>query len=183
MQGQTITRAVVAAVAIAAAGVVLLLARSPGDEPPPAVVPSETPPPAQKEARIALAPAEPVVPPDAELAAAKVRELEAMSETFRNTTFLIAIRDSGFVCNELLRVYGGIDASAKWMATCSEMHAYSVGVASTGQLQVAPTLQYFDGQWPQVIQTFEDPTLVLPRQPRLPAQRLPPQELPPQPQR
>ena len=26
----------------------------------------------------------------------------AMSETFRNTTFLIAIRDSGFVCNELL---------------------------------------------------------------------------------
>ena len=58
-----------------------------------------------------------------------------MSETFRNTTFLIAIRDAGFVCNELLRVYGGIDASAKWMATCSEMHAYTVSVASTGTLQ------------------------------------------------
>ena len=68
-----------------------------------------------------------------------------MSETFRNTTFLIAIRDSGFVCNELLRVYGGIDTSAKWMATCSEMHAYTVSVASTGTLQVEPMLQYFDG--------------------------------------
>ena len=34
-----------------------------------------------------------------------------MSETFRNTTFLIAIRDSGFVCNELLGVYGGVNDS------------------------------------------------------------------------
>jgi hypothetical protein len=89
-----------------------------------------------------------------------------MSETFRNTTFLIAIRDSGFVCNELLRVYGGIDASAKWMATCSEMHAYTVGVASTGTLHVEPALQYSDGQWRQPIQRFDDSTLVLPPQPQ-----------------
>ena len=31
------------------------------------------------------------------------------------------------------------------MATCSEMLAYTVGVASTGTLHVEPTLQYFDG--------------------------------------
>jgi hypothetical protein len=94
-----------------------------------------------------------------------------MSETFRNTTFLIAIRDSGFVCNELLRVYGGIDASAKWIATCSEMHAYTVGVASTGTLHVEPALQYFDGQRPaERIQSIDDSTLVLPPQPRLPPQ-------------
>ncbi len=183
MQSQTITRAIVAAAAIAAAGVVLLLARSPSDEPGVVALPTQSSPPVQTVASPQIAVAEPPAPPRDELAAAKVRELEAMSETFRNTTFLIAIRDSGFICNELLRVYGGIDASAKWMATCSEMHAYTVGVASTGQLRVEPTLQYFDGQWPQVIQTFEDPTLVLPPQPRLPAQRLRPQQLPPQPQR
>jgi hypothetical protein len=175
MQSQTIPRAIAAAAAIVAAGLVLLFARGPDDEPPLVVPPVESSPPVQSDAPMALAPAEPVLPPDDELAAAKVRELEAMSETFRNTTFLIAIRDSGFVCNELLRVYGGLDTSAKWMATCSEMHAYTVGVASTGALQVAPALQYFDGQSPQVIQTFDDPTLVLPPQPRLPPQRLPDQ--------
>ena len=113
MQAQTIPRTIVAVAAIAAAGVVLLLARSPGDEPPLVVLPSESLPPAQSAAPIALAPVEAVAPPDNEPAAAKIRELEAMSETFRNTTFLIAIRDSGFVCNELLRVYGGLYTSAK----------------------------------------------------------------------
>ena len=83
------------------------------------------------------------------LAAAKQRELEAMSETFRNTTFLIAIRDAGFVCDELLRVFGGLDDSAKWMASCSEMHAYTVAVASDGTLHVAPTLAVLRRQWPQ----------------------------------
>jgi len=172
MQSQTISRSIAAVAAVAAAGVVLLLARSPSNEPPLVVPPSESLPPAPSEPAIALAPAEAVAPRDDELAAAKIRELEAMSETFRNTTFLIAIRDSGFVCNELLRVYGGLDTSAKWMATCSEMHAYTVGVASTGALHVAPALQYFDGQWPQVIQTFDDPTFVLPPQPQLPPQQL-----------
>ena len=178
MQAQTITRAIAAAAAIAAAGVVLLLARSPGDEPPPAVVPSETPPPAQNEARIALAPAEPVVVPDAELAAPKVRELEAMSETFRNTTFLIAIRDSGFVCHELLRVYGGLDDSGKWTATCSQMLSYTVSVTGSGTLRVEPMLQYFDGTGPSVpvLPSESGPG----RQPRL---LFPPQELSPQPQR
>ena len=68
-------------------------------------------------------------------------------------------------------VYGGIDTSAKWMATCSEMHAYTVGVASTGTLHVEPALQYFDGQRPaERIQSIDDSTLVLPPQPRLPPQ-------------
>lgn len=78
-------------------------------------------------------------------AADKLRELNAMSQTFRNTTFLIAIRDAGFVCNELFRVSGGLDNSAKWMATCSETLAYTIGVASDGELHVEPFLQYFDG--------------------------------------
>jgi hypothetical protein len=175
MQSQTISRAIAVAAATAAAGVVLLFARDPSDEPRGAL-PIESSPPAQTVAAPRIAVAEPSAPPREELAAAKVRELEAMSETFRNTTFLIAIRDAGFICNELLRVYGGLDTSAKWMATCSEMHAYTVGVASTGTLHVAPALQYFDGQWPaQRIESIDDSTLVLPPQPRLPPQRLPEQ--------
>ena len=67
-----------------------------------------------------------------------------MSETFRNTTFVIAIRDAGYVCNELLRVYGGIDDSGKWTATCSEMLAYTLGVMANGDLRVEPMMQYFD---------------------------------------
>ncbi len=169
MQAQWIARAIAAAAVIAAAGLVLLT-RAPNDEPRVAVS-GASPPPTQTEALAATARAERPPAPDDTRAADKTRELEAMSETFRNTTFLIAIRDSGFVCNELLRVYGGIDASAKWMATCSEMHAYTLGVASTGTLHVEPALQYFDGQWPaQRIQSIDDSTLVLPPQPRLPPQ-------------
>jgi hypothetical protein len=174
MQSQTISRTIAAAAAIAAAGVVLLLARGPGDEPPRVTLPSDSLPPAQSEAPIALAPAEPAGPPANELAAAKIRELEAMSETFRNTTFLIAIRDSGFVCNELLRVYGGLDASAKWMATCSEMHAYTLSVASTGTLRVAPLLQYFDGVGTRIIRQDFEPSSI--PEPGLELQQLPPQQ-------
>jgi hypothetical protein len=91
--------------------------------------------------------AERVAPPhDAERA--KLEELQAMSETFRNTTFLIAIRDSGFRCNELLSVYGGLNNSHTWTATCSEMLSYTVRVATLGTLVVEPTLQYFDGLGP-----------------------------------
>jgi len=158
MQAQWVARAIAAGAVIAAAGLVLLT-RAPDDEPRVAV--SDTsPPPAQTEPLSPTAHAEPQPAPDDTRAADKARELEAMSETFRNTTFLIAIRDSGFVCNELLRVYGGIDASAKWMATCSEMHAYTVSVASTGTLQVAPMLQYFDGLAPQIIRQDLEPSSV-----------------------
>ena len=96
-----------------------------------------------------------------------------MSETFRNTTFLIAIRDAGFVCNELLGVYGGVNDSTTWTATCSEMLAYTVGVASYGALHVEPMLQHLDG----------DSRRARPREPGgesvLPQQRLPPQPVPP----
>jgi hypothetical protein len=91
-----------------------------------------------------------------------------MSETFRNTTFVIAIRDAGYVCNELLRVYGGVDDSGKWTATCSEMLAYTVGVAGNGALHVEPMLQYFDGVGPSVLPQEPGPG-------RQPQQLLPPQ--------
>jgi hypothetical protein len=101
-------------------------------------------------------------------AAAKLRELNEMSETFRHTTFLIAIRDSGFVCNELLGAYGGINDSTTWTVSCSQMLAYTVSVASSGALHVEPMLQHRDLIGPSVI----------PREPGgdpVPPQRLPPQ--------
>jgi hypothetical protein len=157
MQSHTMPRALAVAAVIAAAGLVLLLLRSPGDDTRIDVAEPNVPP-SQAAAPAPAAADQPRAPPAEAPAAAKIRELEAMSETFRNTTFLIAIRDAGFVCNELLRVYGGVDDSAKWMATCSEMLAYTVGVASDGTLHAEPFQQYFDGVGPRAIeQRFDAP--------------------------
>jgi hypothetical protein len=138
----------IAALAVLAAAALVVLMRVPS-ETPPVLEPVESEPAAPDDGRLQLAAVDtPATPGDA-LAAAKVRELEAMSETFRNTTFLIAIRDSGYVCNDLLRVYGGLNDSAAWTATCSEMLAYTVRVASAGALRVEPMLEHVDGvPWP-----------------------------------
>ena len=166
MQATTITRAMAAAAVIAAGGLVLL-ARAPGDNPEPLARSDES-----LAIAVSDAPAPATDPPalvhDAP-AAVKIRELEAMSETFRNTTFVIAIRDAGYVCNELLRVYGGIDDSGKWTATCSEMLAYTVAVMGNGALHVEPMLQYFDGNGPAVPQEpgpGSQPQRLPPPQPR-----------------
>jgi hypothetical protein len=89
-------------------------------------------------------------PVAAETAAAeKLRELQASSETFRNTTFLIAIRDAGYVCTELRDVYGGINHSHTWTATCADMLAYTVSVTADGRLAVDPMLHHLDSTPPR----------------------------------
>jgi hypothetical protein len=85
-------------------------------------------------------------------ATVKLRELGAMSETYRNTTFLIAIRDSGFTCHELLGVHGGVDDAMAWTAACSDMLAYSVRIATSGALAVEPLATYFDAVGPRIDQ-------------------------------
>jgi hypothetical protein len=149
------------------AGGLVLLARAPSDVPLPVVQPADRDA-AKSDAPVVLAVAP--APSDDAPIVAKIRELEAMSETFRNTTFVIAIRDAGYTCNELLRVYGGIDDSGKWTATCSEMLAYTVGVTGNGALHVEPMMQYFDGLTPAV---ELDKRNIVPAQPlpRLPPQR------------
>ena len=92
-----------------------------------------------------VAPAASTLPVTSNAAAERVRELQGLSETFRNTTFLIAIRDAGYVCNELLGVYGGFNNSHTWTATCADMLAYTVSVADDGALAVDPMLQHLDG--------------------------------------
>ena len=109
--------------------------------------------------------------------AAKLRELNALSETYRNTTFLIAIRDSGFVCPELLSVYGGVNDSTTWTVNCSQMLAYTVRVTSSGALRIEPMLQHVDSIARQPRQDFGDE----PVPPVQPPQELRPQQLTPLP--
>ena len=109
--------------------------------------------------------AAPTEPP----AVIKLRELRAMSETYRNTTFLIAIRDAGYVCHELLSVHGGFDTAIAWSAACSDMLAYTVHIASSGALAVEPLATYFDGLVPGGVNQ---------QQPLQPGERLPPSPLP-----
>jgi hypothetical protein len=78
----------------------------------------------------------------------KLRELRAMSETYRNTTFVIAIREAGYICHQLLGVHGGVDDAMAWTAACSDMFAYTVRIASSGALAVEPLATYFDGVGP-----------------------------------
>jgi hypothetical protein len=153
VQANTIPR-VIAAAAVIVAGGLVLLARAPSDLPRPVAQPADSGA-ATTDAPVVLAVAP--APSDDAVIAAKIRELEAMSETFRNTSFLIAIRDSGYTCNELLRVYGGFEESGKWTATCSEMLAYTVGVAGNGALRVEPMNVYWDGVTRPVIQQFNEP--------------------------
>ncbi|HEX7238179.1 MAG TPA: hypothetical protein VF405_14515 [Gammaproteobacteria bacterium] len=152
MQANTIPRAFAAAAVIVAGGLVLL-ARAPSDAPLPSVQPAENVRTTDAPVVLAVAPAS----SDDALITAKIRELEAMSETFRNTTFVIAIRDAGYTCNELLRVYGGFEESGKWTATCSQMLAYTVGVTVNGALRVEPMNVYWDGVTRPVIQQFNEP--------------------------
>lgn len=161
MVSVTIPR-VAAAGAVIAAVLLVQLARPPSNESSPA--PFEVPMLPAREEPAALVVAEPAVSQAEPPAVAKQRELAAMSETFRNTTFLIAIRDAGYVCHELLRVVGGFDDSTKWLGTCSEMHSYTVAVANDGTLHVARMLQYMDGGDRTPIQDFGDGEIVLPPQ-------------------
>src|SRR5262245_10031143 len=165
MRATTIPRAM-AATAVIVAGGLVLVARAPGDDPSPVARSDETLAIAVKATT--PAPAEPPALVHDAPAAVKIRELEAMSETFRNTTFVIAIRDAGYVCNELLRVYGGIDDSGKWTATCSEMLAYTVAVVGNGALHVEPMMQYFDGPGGRAPIRNDEPVPVLPPQQLLP---------------
>jgi len=168
MSSITLARTLAVAAVIVAAGL-MLLTRAPSVQVPGATAEPSAPPTADEPqpsvSRETFAAAE--AP-----ATAKLRELNAMSETFRNTTFLIAIRDSGFVCNELLGAYGGVNNSTTWTATCSQMLAYTVSVASTGVLHVEPMLQHLDGVSPSAPPPGGEPVL--------PQQRLPPQRLPQQ---
>jgi hypothetical protein len=151
-------RALVAGACLAAgAGVAWLMrddergAPAAASDPPPALAHAEPPP------------HEPLLVQPAALA--RVEELRALSESYRGTTFLTAIRSAGFVCYELTGVYGGINDSATWTVNCADMLAYTVRVDAAGQLAIEPTAQYLDSLAPAAPRDGRtpEPTLPLPR--------------------
>lgn len=166
MRSQTLARGIAVGSVLVAAALVLV-ARLPSTAPPAVSAGDGAAPPSI--ATVTGDRREAAAPQNDTRAADKIRELEAMSETFRDTTFLIAIRDAGFVCRELLRVSGGLDGAASWIATCSETMAYMIGVASNGTLRVEPFQQYFDGVGVRPIEQRFEPIepgqLVLPPEP------------------
>jgi hypothetical protein len=93
-------------------------------------------------ARAEAEPAAALALPDSP-ASRKLDELRTMSESVRNSTFVIAIRAAGFMCEDVVDVYGGADVPA-WRARCRDSRAYFVRVADAGELAVEPTLDYFD---------------------------------------
>lgn len=92
-------------------------------------------------------------------------ELDEMSETFRNTTFLIAIRDAGFVCDDVVAAHAG--GEHVWSASCRDMRGYEIEVQAAGDLRVRPLAQYIDGLAPRAVPLRSDEFLREPdRRPR-----------------
>ena len=84
-------------------------------------------------------------------------ELAAMSETFRNTTLLMAIRQSGYVCADMLGADQAADDVAAWRVRCSDAVAYLVAVDAVGNLSV-DAISYMEG-----FQQFRSPQELLER--------------------
>lgn len=73
--------------------------------------------------------------------------LAAMSETFRHTSLLIAIREAGFVCDAVTAAHQ--TGERLWMVSCGDMRGYEVSVTAQGELSTQPALHYFDGLQPR----------------------------------
>jgi hypothetical protein len=82
-------------------------------------------------------------------AAAKLGALLAMPESYRNTTFLIAIRDAGFTCTNVIGVARGGGEVGAWRVGCDGAMAYWLGVDEAGRLVINP-VAYGDSIGPQL---------------------------------
>jgi hypothetical protein len=114
----------------------------------PTAVVTTVPEPPRVLARAEPAPAPPL--PESP-ASRKVDELRTMSESVRNSTFVIAIRAAGFMCEDVVNVYASAEVPS-WRARCPDNRAYYVRVADAGDLVVEPTLDYFDSVAPRPLE-------------------------------
>jgi hypothetical protein len=80
-----------------------------------------------------------------EVAPIQVRDL---SQSFRHTTFLIAIRRSGFNCDEVVAAHESIDGV--WLASCMNKLGYTLNVRGANEFDVRPVPHYFDSLAPRV---------------------------------
>jgi len=81
--------------------------------------------------------------PAAERAAS---ELRGMSQSFRNGSFLIAIRRAGFFCEDVVSAVETTNGT--WVASCADLLGYKVGVLGGDRFDVHPITHYFDGITP-----------------------------------
>jgi hypothetical protein len=132
----------------------------------PVVAPAQAPPSVSApHDRVPAAAPEPV--PATSPASRKLAELRGMSPTFLGSTLLIAIRDAGFVCDDVVGVEQIDPDSSAWRARCRDLMAYIVRVTGSGALAVEPTLDYFDAIAPsRPIPDAPPPDVTGPRNPR-----------------
>ena len=117
------------------------------------------------------APPSPQPSPTESPAVRKLAELRAMSESVRNSTFVIAIRAAGFVCEDVIGVDQAEAGAPAWRARCPDLHAYLVRVDDVGALAVEPTIDH----WDSLVPNFQErppapqtnpPDLLQPREPQ-----------------
>lgn len=133
--------------------------------------PEESAPPPPEPPRIlAHATAEPTRKLPEAPAARKLAELRAMSESVRNSTFVIAIRGAGFVCEDVIGVDQAERDAPAWRAHCPGLLAYLLSVRDDGALGVEPTLDHWDGVAPVIpvrpAPQINPPDLLAPREPQ-----------------
>lgn len=77
-------------------------------------------------------------------------ELRSMSETFRNSTFLVAIRGASFYCDDVISAHETTDGI--WLASCRNMLGYTLSVQDVDRFDVRPIAHYFDtlGPFPEL---------------------------------
>jgi hypothetical protein len=73
-------------------------------------------------------------------------DLRSASQTFRNSTLVVAIRRAGFFCADVVSAHESADGV--WLASCSDMLGYIVTLRAAEQFDVHPVAQYFDGVAP-----------------------------------
>jgi len=73
-------------------------------------------------------------------------ELREMSQTYRHSTFLIAIRGSGFYCDDVVAAHESVNGV--WLATCVDKLGYTLSVRDVDQFDVRPVAHYFDSLAP-----------------------------------
>jgi hypothetical protein len=132
--------------------------------------PEERAPAPETQRVLAHADAPPSTPPAAPTespAARKVAELRALSESVRNSTFVIAIRAAGLVCEDVIGVDQIELGAPAWRARCPDLRAYFVRVTDAGELAVEPALAHFDSVVPAIVAPpGNPPDLLQPREPQ-----------------
>lgn len=88
----------------------------------------------------------PVVESGAVRVEAAATELRKLSSTFRNSTFLIAIRENGFYCEDVVAAHESTDGV--WLASCAEKLGYTLTVRDVDEFDVRPVAHYFDSVTP-----------------------------------